>query len=145
MKEKETEGEKAVEQGVLARLAFEKQNRSREEGLKGRFHKDAEPFTEEKGELVTRILEEVEKKKKEEEESAAGKWWTGGEKSTWKKDRDRREKEALEEGKGYGDMITEQIWEVWNWGRDKAEEVKEIDEKAVKEKEKEKETKDGKR
>lgn len=41
------------------------------------------------------------------------------EKSQWKKERDEREKEALEEGKGYADMISEQIWEVWNWGKDK--------------------------
>lgn len=36
--------------------------------------------------------------------------------SSWKENRLREEREALEEGKGYGDIIMEQIWEVWNWG-----------------------------
>jgi hypothetical protein len=65
----------------------------------------------------------------------------GNEGDDWKQKRDQKEKEALEEGRGYGGLIMDQIWEVWNWGRDKAEEVKEIDEKVVAEKKAEKEQK----
>jgi len=37
----------------------------------------------------------------------------------------------LEEGKGYGDLIMEQIWEVWNWGKTDNEEVKDTDKKVL--------------
>lgn len=43
--------------------------------------------------------------------------WMGGEKEGWKERRLREERERLAEGEGYGDMIKDQIWEVWNWGR----------------------------
>jgi hypothetical protein len=39
-------------------------------------------------------------------------------KADWKLQRDAREKEALEDGRGYGGLIVDQIWEVWNWGRE---------------------------
>lgn len=58
-------------------------------------------------------------------------------KADWKAARDAREKEALEEGRGYGGLIVDQIWEVWNWGRgsgdgdDKTEEIREGDEKGM--------------
>lgn len=39
----------------------------------------------------------------------------------WKMQREKEIKEDLEEGKGLGDMITEQVWEVWNWGKPKEE------------------------
>lgn len=79
--------------------------------------RNAEPFGEPKSNLTTRILAEVQKSKSEEEHN--GVLSQTREKSQWKKERDEREKEALEEGKGYADMISEQIWEVWNWGKDK--------------------------
>lgn len=71
----------------------------------------------------------------EAKEKAGGvleKVWMGDAKEDWRAKRDREEKEALEEGRGYGGLIMDQIWEVWNWGRDKVEEVKEEDEKVVK-------------
>jgi hypothetical protein len=40
----------------------------------------------------------------------------GNEEEGWKERRLREEQKALDEGKGYGDMIKEHIWEVWNWG-----------------------------
>ena len=43
--------------------------------------------------------------------------WMGGEAAGWKERRLREEQEALAEGKGYWDLIAEQVWEVWNWGR----------------------------
>jgi hypothetical protein len=76
---------------------------------------------------------EVEDGKKTGIPAAVEKIWLGGEGEDWKTKRDRREKEALAEGKGYYDLIADQIWEVWNWGKDKAEDIKEKDEKVVKE------------
>ena len=35
----------------------------------------------------------------------------------WKNKRDEEVQEALDEGKGIGDMIYDQIWEVVNWGK----------------------------
>ncbi|MCJ1353699.1 MAG: hypothetical protein MMC33_003686 [Icmadophila ericetorum] len=49
----------------------------------------------------------------------AKKLWMGGEEEGWKERRSREEREALEEGKGYGDLIMDQIWEVWTWGKSK--------------------------
>ncbi|MCJ1431323.1 hypothetical protein MMC27_000674 [Xylographa pallens] len=43
--------------------------------------------------------------------------WMGDEAEGWKERRLREEQEALAEGKGYWDLIAEQVWEVWNWGR----------------------------
>ncbi|ESZ94894.1 hypothetical protein SBOR_4722 [Sclerotinia borealis F-4128] len=69
-------------------------------------------------------------------EGVLGKIWLGGEGKDWKEKRDQNEKEALEAGKGYGDLIMEQIWEVWSGGKKKMEAVKEVDEKVVEEKKK---------
>lgn len=52
-----------------------------------------------------------------EHEGWMEKIWMGQEKDGWKEKRLREEEEALDEGKGYGDLIMEQIWEVWNWGK----------------------------
>lgn len=41
------------------------------------------------------------------------KLWMGDEKAGWQKRRLEREKEELESGKGYGDMIMEQVREVF--------------------------------
>ncbi|EGP90589.1 uncharacterized protein MYCGRDRAFT_103199, partial [Zymoseptoria tritici IPO323] len=40
----------------------------------------------------------------------------------WKVQREKEIKEDVEEGKGFGDMIMDQIWEVWNQGKVKEEE-----------------------
>ncbi|KAE8444964.1 hypothetical protein EG329_014092 [Mollisiaceae sp. DMI_Dod_QoI] len=90
-------------------------------------------------ELKAGVLEEVERKRiedaqkarKDAERTVLEKVWMGSEGADWKAKRDQREKEALEDGRGYGGLIMDQIWEVWNWGKDKNEEVKEIDEKVV--------------
>ena len=57
--------------------------------------------------------------------------WMGGEGDDWKAKRDAREKEALESGEGYGGLIMGQIKEVFNFQKEKMEEVKEMDEKVV--------------
>jgi hypothetical protein len=82
------------------------------------------------------VMEQV--KRLEEEKGKGGvkamieKVWMGSEGEDWKKKRDEREKQALEEGRGYGGLIVDQIWEVWNWGEKKVEQVKEEDLKALK-------------
>jgi len=35
----------------------------------------------------------------------------------WALERQREEQEALDEGKGFGDIIMDQVYEVWNWGK----------------------------
>ncbi|KAI9368686.1 hypothetical protein BJX61DRAFT_546292 [Aspergillus egyptiacus] len=42
--------------------------------------------------------------------------WMGEEEEGWKEKRLVEERKALEEGKGYGDLIREHIWDVWTWG-----------------------------
>jgi hypothetical protein len=75
----------------------------------------------------------AERSRVERERGLLEKVWMGSEGDDWKEKRDKREKEALEEGKGYWDLITDQIWEVWNGGKEKVEEIKEKDEKVVEE------------
>lgn len=60
------------------------------------------------GEERKGVMEEIHKRQEEEEARRA-------KKANWKVERDRREKEAEEEGRGIGDLITDQMWEVWNW------------------------------
>lgn len=55
--------------------------------------------------------------------------WMGGEGENWKEERLRKEREALESGKGYFDLIMEQVWEVWNNGESEALEKPKVDEK----------------
>jgi hypothetical protein len=57
--------------------------------------------------------------------------WVGDERAGWKAERDAREKKALEDGRGYGGLILDQIWEVWNGGREKVEKAKEVDMRAT--------------
>jgi hypothetical protein len=45
----------------------------------------------------------------------------------WKIQREKEIKEDVEEGKGFGDMIMDQIWEVWNQGKVPEEEEEKED------------------
>ena len=72
-------------------------------------------------------------------EEKAKEIWMGGETEGWKERRLKEERERLAQGEGYGDMIMDQIWEVWNWGGKKAEELKETDEEVVKRQQRERE------
>lgn len=57
--------------------------------------------------------------REKKERGVLGRLWMGGEEEGWKERRLEEERKALEEGKGYTDMILEQIWEVWNWDKKK--------------------------
>ncbi|QKX57870.1 uncharacterized protein TRUGW13939_04990 [Talaromyces rugulosus] len=52
-----------------------------------------------------------------QDRSLPEKIWMGAETEGWKERRLREEQQALAEGKGYGDLIMEHIWDVWNWGK----------------------------
>lgn len=45
--------------------------------------------------------------------------WMAGETEGWKERRLEEERKALQEGKGYGDLIKEHVWDVWTWGESK--------------------------
>ncbi|KAF1918382.1 hypothetical protein BDU57DRAFT_197546 [Ampelomyces quisqualis] len=57
-----------------------------------------------------------------EERGILDRLWMGDEKEGWKERRLQEERQALEEGKGYLDIIIDQIWEVWNWDKKKNDE-----------------------
>ncbi|PGG95535.1 hypothetical protein AJ79_10004 [Helicocarpus griseus UAMH5409] len=70
------------------------------------------------GNIVGEELERLKRRQERENEmNIVKKLWMGGEEKGWKERRLREEQKALEEGKGYGDLIKEHIWEVWNWGK----------------------------
>ena len=54
----------------------------------------------------------------------------------WKERRLKEEQEKLDQGEGYGGMIMDQIWDVWNWGEKKAEKLESKDKQVVREHEK---------
>lgn len=56
--------------------------------------------------------------------------WMGGESDDWVEERKRKEKEALEEGRGYGGLIMDQIKDVW--GVKKEEDDDEVEDAARK-------------
>ncbi|KAI9833473.1 MAG: hypothetical protein M1819_003631 [Sarea resinae] len=75
-------------------------------------------------ERMAREREARERDIKEGREADKGfleKVWMGGESENWKERRLQEEREALEEGRGYGDLIMEQIREVWGRGKEEAE------------------------
>jgi hypothetical protein len=67
----------------------------------------------------------------EESSNPVKKIWMGEEKEGWKEKRLREEQEALDDGRGYGGLIMDQIKEVWYGSEKKMEEVKAEDEKRI--------------
>ena len=74
--------------------------------------------------IQTAMGEELEKLKarQAQEKPVMERVWMGGETEGWKERRLREEQKALDEGKGYGDLIKEHIWDVWTWGQKEGEE-----------------------
>ncbi|KAA8648180.1 hypothetical protein EYZ11_000544 [Aspergillus tanneri] len=68
------------------------------------------------GSLVGEELEKL-KARQRQEKSILEQVWMGKETEGWKERRLREEQQALDEGKGYGDLIKEHIWDVWTWGQ----------------------------
>jgi len=61
------------------------------------------------------------KARQDQEKGVVDRVWMGGESAGWKERRLREEQKAIAEGKGYGDLIMDHIWEVWNWGKTEEE------------------------
>ncbi len=124
---------------VQIRLREEKERRERRQGhYANTLEKEAQSVEGRTG----GVLDEVERLKKEKESGGNEEEKEGGivervrlssEGEDWKAKRDKREREALEEGRGYSGLIMDQIWEVWNWGKVRAEEIKEKDEEIIQE------------
>ncbi|KAK5131996.1 hypothetical protein LTR08_000417 [Meristemomyces frigidus] len=47
---------------------------------------------------------------------------TQSQRDAWKAQREKEIQDDLDVGKGFGEMITDQIWEVWNWGKGRDDE-----------------------
>lgn len=59
--------------------------------------------------------EEIEKlrARQVQDKGLAERVWMGGEQEGWRERRIREEQQALAEGRGYGDLIKEHVWDVW--------------------------------
>lgn len=60
-------------------------------------------------EAERRRLQQERERKERESRGPLANLWMGSEKETWREERARKEKEALDEGKGYGDLIVEHV------------------------------------
>ncbi|KAL4871108.1 hypothetical protein BDV12DRAFT_194754 [Aspergillus spectabilis] len=69
-----------------------------------------------KDEGLSREEKEVLRARQGQERGVVERVWMGNETGGWKERRLREEQKALDEGKGYGDLIKEHIWDVWTWG-----------------------------
>ncbi|RKU41883.1 hypothetical protein DL546_003892 [Coniochaeta pulveracea] len=58
-----------------------------------------------------RKLEERRRAREEGKKGLISRIWYGGEDEDWKKKRLEEDQKAIQEGKGYGDIIMDQIWE----------------------------------
>lgn len=81
-----------------------------------------------------RVLQEEREKKEMAQRGVLQRIWMGDQKSTWREERAKQEKEALEEGKGYGDLIVEQVKEVFGSSGQKEDNASKKDEKTDDEK-----------
>ncbi|RDW79241.1 uncharacterized protein DSM5745_06093 [Aspergillus mulundensis] len=65
---------------------------------------------------ISREEMEALRARRDQDRGVIGRVWMGDAEKGWKEKRIAEEREALAAGKGYGDLIKEQIWEVWNQG-----------------------------
>ena len=126
---------------VQAQLKAEKAARERrnEESLRAKVA-GIEPASGESSAILEEVRRKAEadaKEKEVEKRRLIDRIWLGGEDKNWKEKRDQREREYLEDGRGYGALIMDQIWEVWTWGKDNTEEIKEKDEEILEKRKKE--------
>ncbi|KAI9667368.1 MAG: hypothetical protein M1821_000183 [Bathelium mastoideum] len=92
-------GRALAEDPARAAARRERLEAAREARMRG-----GEGFRREKG---------VEEEDKGRERSLLRRIWMGGEGDDWKEKRMREEREAMEEGKGYGEVMMDQIRGVW--------------------------------
>ncbi|KKA24029.1 hypothetical protein T310_1950 [Rasamsonia emersonii CBS 393.64] len=62
--------------------------------------------------VVSEEIEKLKARQQQQERSLAERIWMGNETEGWKERRLREEQKALQEGKGYGDLILDHIWEL---------------------------------
>ncbi|KAL4787974.1 hypothetical protein BJX76DRAFT_353769 [Aspergillus varians] len=62
---------------------------------------------------------EILRAQKQQDRGVMERVWMGNESGGWKERRLREEQKALDEGKGYGDLIKDYVWDVWTWGEGK--------------------------
>lgn len=105
------QSQKEKRPGMLADLPSE---RAQEVQAKLRAARDAQ-IRDGNG-LVSDELEKL-KARQQQDRSLGERIWMGNETEGWKERRLREEQKALDEGKGYWDLITDHIWDVWNWGK----------------------------
>lgn len=65
-------------------------------------------------EAERRRLQEERLRREQAQRGLLQKLWMGSETDDWRAERARKEKEALDEGRGYGDLIVEQVKEVFS-------------------------------
>ena len=75
------------------------------------------PFTEQANLHRELKYANEEMKRLQDEKSPSVTEQVQSQRDVWKVEREKEIKEDIEDGKGFGDMITDQIWEVWNWGK----------------------------
>lgn len=122
--------------GELPPKAAEMQERLRQERQARDRKFERQALGKSEGTTTSSIVEQVESKMREEKErSFLKKVWYGEEGEDWKQKRKERERKALAEGKGYSDLIVDQIWEVWNWAGEKGKDEGEKKTEEVKKKE----------
>lgn len=69
-------------------------------------------------EAQRRALQEERERREMEQRGVLQRLWMGSEKDNWREERAKKDKEALEEGKGYGDLIVDQVKEVFGSKKD---------------------------
>lgn len=73
-------------------------------------------------EAERRALQEEKERKEIANRGLLKSLWMGDAKDSWKEERRKREKEAVDEGKGYGHLIMEQVRDVFGESSEKQEE-----------------------
>lgn len=73
------------------------------------------------GETQRLVAEERRRQREADERGLLGKIWYGGEGEDWKEKRMEEERRRREEGRGYGDLIWEQVKEAFKMGEKEGE------------------------
>ncbi|KAK5660128.1 hypothetical protein OQA88_13597 [Cercophora sp. LCS_1] len=103
-----------TERAREVRAMLEAERRKREEGM---------------SEAQRQMEQERRRKREADERGLLGKIWYGGEGADWKEKRMEEERQRREEGRGYGDLIWEQVKEAFGMDNKEGEKNKEGEEK----------------
>lgn len=109
-----TDGFKSLQTGSLPTEKAQEIQAKLRAARDARIREGEEGGSEESSSLSKEELDKL-KARQAMDRSALERVWMAGETEGWKERRLREEQQALDEGKGYGDLIKKHIWEVWNW------------------------------